>query len=197
MQIGLFFGTFNPIHVGHVIIGNYIAENTTMQQVWFVVTPHNPLKQKATLLDDYQRLEMVHRALAPYDKLRPSDIEFHLPQPSYTVNTLQKLEEKYPQHSFALIIGEDNLHTLHKWKNYQHLLAHYPIYVYPRIGSKKGIPEVLNHHHIHLTQTPMVDISATFIRKQVEAGKNTRALMPAEAWQYMDEMNFYKSTYVR
>lgn len=192
MQVGLFFGTFNPIHIGHVIIGNYLAENTDLEQVWFVVTPHNPLKKKSSLLDDYQRLEMVHRALSPYDKLRPSDIEFKLPQPNYTVQTLLKLEEKYPKHQFSLIVGGDNLRTFQKWKNYPHILDNYKLYVYPRPGMEKGLPEVLTHPGVIITDAPLIDISATLIRQQVKAGKNVRAFMPAEAWQYMDEMNFYK-----
>lgn len=192
MRIGLFFGTFNPIHIGHIIIGNYMVENTDLEQVWFVVTPHNPLKKKLGLLDDYQRLEMVHRALSPYDKLRPSDIEFKLPQPNFTTHTLLKLEEKYSGHQFSLIVGGDNLRTFQKWKNYHHILDNYKLYVYPRPGIEKGLPEVLTHPGVIITDAPLIDISATLIRQQIKAGKNVRAFMPLEAWQYMDEMNFYK-----
>lgn len=192
MQVGLFFGTFNPIHIGHLIIGNHLVENTDLEQVWFVVTPHNPHKKKSTLLDDYQRLEMVHRALASYSKLRPSDVEFRMAQPNYTVQTLLALEEKYPEHVFSLIMGEDNLVSFHKWKNYTYILGHHQIYVYPRLTQIKGESSVVQHANIRMTDAPIVNISATFIRDQIKSGKSVRALMPAEAWQYLDEMNFYK-----
>ncbi|MBU2525681.1 MAG: nicotinate-nucleotide adenylyltransferase [Bacteroidetes bacterium] len=192
MRVGLFFGTFNPVHQGHLIIGNHLVENTDLDQVWFVVTPHNPHKKKSTLLDDYQRLEMVHRALESYPKLRPNDIEFKMAQPNYTVQTLLTLEEKYPEHEFSLIMGEDNLVSFHKWKNYTYILEHHHIYVYPRLTNSKGEPAIVQHPNIKMTAAPMVNISATFIRDQIKSGKSVRALMPAEAWQYLDEMNFYK-----
>ena len=135
MKVGLFFGTFNPIHVGHLTIANYIAEFSDLEQVWFVVTPHSPFKKKNSLLDNNQRLEMVYRATKDYDKLKPSDIEFNLPQPNYTINTLVHLEEKFPNHEFSLIMGEDNLKSFHKWKNYQMILETHDIYVYPRISE--------------------------------------------------------------
>ncbi|HRA74348.1 MAG TPA: nicotinate (nicotinamide) nucleotide adenylyltransferase, partial [Flavobacterium sp.] len=130
MKIGLYFGTFNPIHVGHLIIANHMAEYSDLDQIWMVVTPHNPHKQKSTLLDDYHRLEMVHLATKDYPKIKPSDIEFKLPQPNYTVNTLAHLQEKYPTYEFALIMGEDNLNSLHKWKNYEVILQNHDIFVY-------------------------------------------------------------------
>ena len=136
MKIGLYFGTFNPIHVGHLIIANHMAEHSDLDEIWMVVTPHNPLKKKATLLDDYQRLNLVHLATEDYLKIKPSDIEFKLSQPNYTVNTLAHLQEKYPQHTFSLIMGEDNLKSLHKWKNYDVILQNYEVYVYPRISSE-------------------------------------------------------------
>ncbi|MGB2117160.1 MAG: nicotinate (nicotinamide) nucleotide adenylyltransferase, partial [Flavobacteriaceae bacterium] len=144
MTIGLYFGTFNPIHVGHLIIANHIVEHTNLDKIWFVVTPHNPLKNKKTLLDNYQRLEMVHMATSPYDKLDVSNIEFGLPQPNYTINTLEHIKEKHPNHSFALIMGEDNLKSLHKWKNYELLLKNYEIYVYPRV-TKLSDNNLSNH----------------------------------------------------
>jgi nicotinate-nucleotide adenylyltransferase len=192
MHVGLFFGTFNPIHIGHLIIGNHLVENTDLEQVWFVVTPHNPHKNKSTLLDDYQRLEMVHRALNSYPKLRPSDVEFRMAQPNYTVQTLLALEEKYPEHIFSLIMGEDNLVSFHKWKNYTYILEHHQIYVYPRLTHTQGEPSIVQHANIRMTDAPIVNISATFIRDQIKSGKSVRALMPVEAWQYLDEMNFYK-----
>ena len=136
MKIGLYFGTFNPIHVGHLIIANHMVEHTDLEQIWMVVTPHNPLKQKSTLLDDYHRLHLVRLAIEDYPKLKASDVEFKLPQPNYTVTTLVHLLENYPQHEFSLIMGEDNLKSLHKWKNYDYIIQHHDIYVYPRISDE-------------------------------------------------------------
>ena len=139
-KTGLFFGTFNPIHVGHLIIANHMAEHSDLEEVWLVVTPHNPHKKKASLLADHHRWQMVYRATENYPRLKPSNIEFSLPQPSYTVVTLAHLQEKYPGHEFALIMGEDNLKNLHKWKNYEVILKNHHIYVYPRISGGQ-IPE--------------------------------------------------------
>ena len=141
-NIGLYFGSFNPIHIGHLILANYLAEHSNLDEIWLVVTPQNPFKDKKSLLDNASRLEMVALSLKEYDKLKPCDIEFHLPQPNYTIDTLIHLEEKYPQHSFSLIMGEDNLKSFHKWKNYEVILSRYLIYVYPRL-SEGSVPEVL------------------------------------------------------
>jgi len=192
MKIGLFFGTFNPIHVGHLIIANYIAEYSALDQVWFVVTPHSPFKKKNSLLDDRQRLEMVYRATKDYPKLRQSDIEFKLHQPNYTVNTLAHLEERYPDNEFALIMGEDNLKSFHKWKNYQVILEMHDIYVYPRVSQGKVETEFDEHPKIHHIDAPIMELSSTFIRKSVKAGKNVRPMLPENVWEYLDEMNFYK-----
>ncbi len=192
MKIGLFFGTFNPIHVGHLIIANHMAEFTDLEEVWFVVTPHNPFKIKSSLLADHHRFRLVSETTDDYDKLKPSNIEFGLPQPSYTINTLVHLAEKYPEHDFNLIMGLDNLHTFPKWKNSEVILRDYEIYVYPRVSEKKDLPELLNHEKVHLIDAPIVEISSTFIRKAVRDQKDIRALMPFKAWKYMDEMNFYK-----
>ena len=192
MKIGLFFGTFNPIHVGHLIIANHMAEFTDLEEVWFVVTPHNPFKVKSSLLADHHRFRLVSETTDDYDKLKPSNIEFGLPQPSYTINTLVHLAEKYPEHDFNLIMGLDNLHTFPKWKNSEVILRDYEIYVYPRVSEKKDLPELLNHEKVHLIDAPIVEISSTFIRKAVKDQKDIRALMPFSAWKYMDEMNFYK-----
>lgn len=189
MKIGLYFGTFNPVHIGHLIIANHMAEYTPLEQVWLVVTPHNPHKQKTTLLDDYKRLEMVFLATEDYPKLKPSDIEFRLPQPNYTVNTLAHLKEKYPQHEFSLIMGEDNLNTLHKWKNHEVILEH-DIYVYPRITS--GEERTVDHRNIHFVDAPIVEISATFIRNSIKEGKNVRPLLPERVWNYVDRDNIYR-----
>jgi len=192
MKIGLFFGTFNPIHVGHLIIANHMAEFTDLEEVWFVVTPHNPFKVKSSLLADHHRFRLVSETTDDYDKLKPSNIEFGLPQPSYTINTLVHLAEKHPEHDFNLIMGLDNLHTFPKWKNSEVILRDYEIYVYPRVSEKKDLPELLNHEKVHLIDAPIVEISSTFIRKAVKDQKDIRALMPFKAWKYMDEMNFYK-----
>ncbi|MFL9829933.1 nicotinate (nicotinamide) nucleotide adenylyltransferase [Flavobacterium sp. ARAG 55.4] len=192
MKIGLYFGTFNPIHVGHLIIANHMAEHSDLDQVWLVVTPHNPLKKKSTLLDDYHRLQMVYLATEDYPKLKPSDIEFKLPQPNYTVNTLVHLEEKYPNHEFSLIMGEDNLKSLHKWKNYEAILAHHEIYVYPRISSETENLELKNHAKIHLIDAPVVEISSTTIRNNIKSAKNIRPLLSPKVWEYIDHNLFYK-----
>ena len=191
MKIGLYFGTFNPIHVGHLIIANHIAEYGAVDQVWMVVTPHNPLKKKSGLLDDYQRLEMVHLATSDYPKIKPSDIEFKLSQPNYTVNTLAHLSEKYPQNKFVLIMGEDNLNSFHKWKNFEVILDQYEIMVYPRIAEKTE-HSFGGHSKIKLVNAPIVEISSTFIRENIKKGKNVRALLSEQVWQYIDRNNFYK-----
>lgn len=192
MKIGLYFGTFNPIHVGHLIVANHMAEHTDLDQIWMVVTPHNPLKKKSTLLDDYHRLQMVHLATNEYPKIKPSDIEFKLPQPNYTINTLVHLQEKHPDYTFALLMGDDNLKSLHKWKNYEAILAHYSIYVYPRIDANPENNSFSKHPKVSLISAPVVEISATFIRNSIAEGKNIRPLLPHAVWEYLDHNNFYK-----
>lgn len=192
MKIGLYFGTYNPIHVGHLIIANHMAEHADLDQVWMVVTPHNPLKKKATLLDDQQRLQMVFLATEDFPKIKPSDIEFKLPQPNYTVNTLIHLHEKYPDYEFSLIMGEDNLKTLHKWKNYEVILENHEIYVYPRISSETENLELKNHPKVHIIDAPIVEISSTEIRQNIKKGKNVQPLLPHKVWEYIDHNNFYK-----
>ena len=196
MKIGLYFGTFNPIHIGHLIIANHMAEYAGLDQVWMVVTPHNPLKKKSTLLDDYHRLQMVHLATEDFPKIRPSDIEFKLSQPNYTVNTLVHLQEKFPDYDFSLIMGEDNLRSLHKWKNYEAILAHHEIYVYPRLEDKGKTDaedsQFKNHPKIHMIDAPVVEISSTFIRSNIKKGKNVQPLLPLKVWEFIDHNNFYK-----
>lgn len=192
MKIGLYFGTFNPIHIGHLIIANHMAEHADLDQVWMVVTPHNPLKKKSTLLDDYHRLQMVYLATEDFPKIKPSDIEFKLAQPNYTVNTLVHLQEKYPDYKFSLIMGEDNLKSFHKWKNYEAILEHHDIYVYPRISSEIDNLDLKNHSKIHLIDAPVVEISSTFIRDNIKKGKNIQPLLPLKVWEYIDHNNFYR-----
>lgn len=191
MKIGLYFGTFNPIHVGHLIIANHLAENSDLDQIWMVVTPHNPHKQKNTLLNDYQRLEMVQLATEDYTKIKASDIEFTLPQPNYTVNTLAHLQDKYPKHEFCLIMGEDNLKSLHKWKNYETILNHYAIYVYPRIVNGGATAVYETHKNITKIDAPIVELSATFIRESIKNKKNIAPMLPQKVWQYIDHNLFY------
>lgn len=191
-KIGLYFGTFNPIHVGHLTIANYMVEFSDLDEVWLVVTPHNPHKKKSSLLDDTHRLAMVRIALEDYPKLKASNVEFDLEQPNYTVNTLVYLEEKHPDISFCLIMGEDNLKSFHKWKNHEVILERYPIYVYPRVSEGKAETKFNNHPKIHKAKAPIMELSSTFIRKSIKAGKNIRPMLPESVWKYIDEMNFYK-----
>lgn len=192
-KIGLYFGTFNPIHVGHLAIANHMVEFSDLDEVWLVVTPHNPLKKKSTLLDNHHRLELVYRATEGYDKLKPSDIEFGLPQPNYTVNTLVYLKEKYPDNYFALIMGEDNLLNFHKWKNHDIILAENDIYVYPRVKKNKNTQSLFEAHpNVKKVEAPVMEISSTFIRKAIAAQKNIKPLLHTKVWEYIDLMNFYK-----
>lgn len=193
MKIGLYFGTFNPIHIGHLAIANHMAEYSDLDKIWMVITPHNPFKKKSSLLENHHRYQMVQRALEEYPKIDVSTIEFNLPQPNYTVNTLAYLQEKYPDYQFCLIMGEDNLKSFHKWKNYEVILQNHEIYVYPRISE--GIIETQfdNHPKIHKVAAPIMEISSTAIRNGIKEKKNVRPLLPAEVFEYLDEMHFYKS----
>jgi len=192
MTVGLFFGSFNPIHVGHTIIANHMVEYTDLDEVWLVVSPQNPFKKKSSLLHQNHRLELVFRATEDYSQLKPSDIEFQLPQPSYTSNTLAYLHEKYPQHKFSLIMGSDNLTTIHNWHNSDHLLKNFNFYIYPRLDHISLPESYKESKNIQLVKAPIIEISASEIRKGISEGKSVRALLPEKAWLYLDEMNFYK-----
>lgn len=190
MHVGLFFGSFNPIHIGHLALANYMLSFTDMDEVWFVVSPHNPLKDKAGLLKQQDRLNLVNLALDFHPKIKASNIEFDIPQPSYTINTLVRLKEKYPKNKFSLIMGQDNLLTLHKWKNYEEILKKYNIYVYPRAGL--GRSEFDTHPHVHLTEAPVMEISSTFIRNALKAKKDVQYFLHPKVWEYVDSMNLYR-----
>ncbi len=188
--IGLYFGSFNPIHIGHLAIANYMAEFGQLKELWFVVSPQNPLKQKNSLLPDYQRFEMVNLALGDYPKFKASNIEFSMPQPSYTIDTLAYLREKYPTKKFTLIMGEDNLTFFHKWKNHELIIENHKLLVYPRPGSKRSIFH--DHNNVHMIEAPNMEISSSFIRKSVSDGKDVRFFLPEKVWKHLDEMNFYR-----
>ena len=192
MKVGLYFGTFNPIHVGHVIIANHFAEYSDLDEVWMVITPQNPHKQKRSLLANHHRYQLVYLALENYTKIKPSNIEFHLPQPNYTVKTLAHITEKYPQHDFSLIMGEDNLKSFHKWKNYETILDNHDIYCYPRFSEGKIKSNFETHTRIHQVDAPKIEISSTQIREGIKNQKNVVPMLPKEVWKYIDEMNFYK-----
>jgi nicotinate-nucleotide adenylyltransferase len=191
-KIGLYFGTFNPIHIGHLIIANYMVENSDLDEIWMVVTPHNPFKKKSSLLDNHHRFELVYKATENYPKLKPSDIEFKLPQPNYTTNTLAHISETYQDKEFCLIMGEDNLKSFHKWKNFETILERHHIYVYPRISDGTVATQFDTHPKIHKVDAPIVQISSTLIRNGIRDGKNIKPMLPKEVWSYIDEMNFYK-----
>ncbi|MGB3151324.1 MAG: nicotinate (nicotinamide) nucleotide adenylyltransferase [Maribacter sp.] len=192
-KVGLYFGTFNPIHIGHMVIANHIVEFSDLDEVWFIVTPQSPFKVKKTLLDNHHRYQMVQEATKDFAKLKPSTIEFDLPQPNYTINTLTHLIEKYPEnYQFCLIMGEDNLKSFHKWKNYEAILEDYELYVYPRISNGEVAHQFKGHPKINRIDAPIMEISSTFIRNEHKKGKNISPLLPKAVWTYMDEMNFYR-----
>ena len=192
MKVGLFFGSFNPIHIGHMAIANYMVEFGPIDQLWFIVTPHNPLKKKKNLLDDYQRLEMVNRAIGDDFRFRASDIEFRLPKPNYTINTLAYLKEKHPKNDFYLIIGSDNYVTLKKWKNWEVLIRDFKFLIYPRPGYDHTTVDF--EGSFELIEAPLIEISSTFIRKAITAGKDMRYFLSENVYQYLSEMGFYTNS---
>lgn len=189
MNIGLYFGSFNPIHIGHLIVGNYVANHTDMQQVWYVVSPQNPLKPSAGLLNEYHRLHLVRLAIEEEPKLKASDVEFKLPRPSYTIDTLTYLREKYPQHQFSIIIGSDSFQNLPKWKNFELLVKDYAFIIYKRPGFE--ITETWNAR-VTILDAPMLDISATEIRNNIREGKSIRYLVEEKVREEIEGNNYYK-----
>lgn len=201
MKVGLYFGSFNPIHVGHLVIANYIVTHQDLDQIWFVVSPHNPHKTKSSLLKDYHRLALVKEAIETNPLMRASDIEFGLDQPNYTAKTLAHLKEKYPNTDFSLIMGEDNLRTFHKWYNYETILDNHKIYVYPRVYTVQELAKIeleeendlIKHENIAFcSDAPMMVVSSSYIRKAIKHGQDVRYLLTPEVLKYVEEMGFYK-----
>lgn len=190
MITGLYFGSFNPIHIGHMAIANFMIEFSELDQLWFVVSPQNPLKEKKSLLKDYHRLEMVRLAVEEDERFRASDIEFRLPTPSYTIDTLAYLEEKHPGMEFQLVMGADGLRTYHKWKHAELITKKYHRLIYPRPGA--DLEAISRLPNITLVNAPLMEISSSFIRSAIRNGKDVRHLVPARAYQYMREMHFYE-----
>ncbi len=191
MKTGLYFGSFNPVHIGHLAIANYILEYSKLELLWFVVSPQNPFKNKKNLLEDFHRFEMLQRAIKNEEKFEVTDIEFNLPKPSYTIDTLIHLSERFPSNEFVLIMGSDNLKTFHRWKNYQQILTNYEIIVYPRPGTKHN-NELLKHDNVHQIDAPHIEISSSLIRKSIKENKILKYFMPPAAFEYMREMHFYE-----
>ena len=192
IKTGLYFGSFNPIHTGHLMVAEYIREHTDLDQVWLVVSPHNPFKQKSTLAPDYARLEMVRLALEGFEGLRACDAEFYLPRPSYTCDTLLHLSQKYPERQFCIVMGADTLAGLERWKNYEFLAKYFPIYVYPRPGYANDNPAVGQAQTTLIRNAPQVEISASAIRDDLRAGRNVRALVPAPVLDYIERSGLYR-----
>jgi len=189
-KIGLFFGSFNPIHTGHLILASYFAEYSDLNEIWFVISPQNPFKEKTSLLTDYHRLELVNRAIEEDARFRSCDIEFKLPLPSYTIDTLTVLQNKYPQKEFSLIMGSDNLESLHKWKNYEQILNSFSIYVYPRPDFNGG--SLKKNTSVKWVDAPQIEISSTNIRNAIKEKKNMNYFLPKKVYTYIQEMHFYE-----
>ena len=189
-RIGLFFGSFNPVHVGHMIIANFMVSQTDLKEAWMIVSPHNPLKEKKSLANDYDRLHLVNLAIGDNLSIRASDIEFSLPKPSYTIDTLTYMSEKYPDKEFVLIMGGDNIATLHKWKNYEQILKHYKIYVYSRPNYDPG--KLRDHPSVQYFEAPLMNISSSYIRKNIKEGKSIQYLVTRKVFDYLESTNLYR-----
>lgn len=189
MKIGLFFGSFNPIHTGHLIIANVMVETTDLEKIWFVVSPQNPFKPSKSLLHEFDRYDMVRAAIHDNFKFEVSDIEFSLPKPSYTIHTLIHLTEKYPEKEFRVIVGEDNLERFSHWKNHDLILKNYGLYVYPRPNTQPS--ELKKHPNVRMVEAPLLDISATFIRNNIRLGKSVRYLVPDPVNEQILARKFY------
>ena len=189
-KTGLFFGSFNPVHIGHMIIANYMAQHTDLDEVWMVVSPQNPHKKKQTLARDYDRLHLLHLAIGDNPLLKASDIEFHLPKPSYTVETLAYIREKYPDREFALIMGGDSLSNFHRWKNPEVIIEHHGLYVYKRSSGENG--KYVDHPKVRIFDAPLLEISASYIRNLIRNGFSVRYLVPDAVFHYIDSSNMYK-----
>lgn len=191
MNIGVFSGSFDPVHIGHLILASYIVEFTDIDEVWFLVSPHNPLKKEKDLLDETNRFSMVEMALEEYPKLRVSDFEFSMPRPSYTINTLDALKLAYPEHRFSLIIGADNWMVFDKWKDYDKILENFGLKIYPRLDSRITIPPKLRNT-VEALDSPVIDISSTFIRESIANNKDMKAFLPQKVYDFIVEKGFYK-----
>lgn len=192
MHIGLFFGSFNPVHTGHLIIANFMADYAQLDKIWFVISPQNPFKVADELLDEKIRLNLLEEAIKEDSRFEVSHIEFELPRPSYTENTLKELSKAYPDHKFTLIIGGDNLSNFHRWKNYEEILDNYSVYVYARVGIVEK-PSLANHPSIKLFEVPLLNISSTYIRETIQAGKSIRYLVPENVRMAIETRGLYKN----
>jgi len=190
MRVGLFFGSFNPVHIGHMIIANYMLTQTNLDKIWMVVSPQNPHKKKSTLARDHDRLHLVRLATDDNLNIQASDIEFGLPQPSYTIDTLTYLKEKHPKHEFVLIMGGDNLGTFHKWKNYELILKYHEVFVYKRPAYDLG--DLVDHPKVNLFDAPLMQISASYIRKCIKEGHSIQYLVPESVFEYLSSSSLYK-----
>jgi nicotinate-nucleotide adenylyltransferase len=188
MHIGLYFGSFNPIHTGHLIIANHVLENTDVDKLWFVLSPHNPLKESQSLLNEYDRLHLLELAISDNPKFRASNVEFGLPKPSYTIDTLTYLKEKFPFEQFSVVMGGDSFQNIKRWKNYEQLIEQHPLIVYRRPGF--DVPD-LSGASVSFLDAPMLDISASFIRGEIKAKRSVRYLLPDPVWKYISENRQY------
>lgn len=189
-KIGLFFGSFNPVHTGHMMLASYLVQYTDLRAIWFIISPHNPFKQKSTLLEDHHRYQLVQQAIGDYADFYASDIEFNMPQPSYTIDTLTHLAERYPEKEFVLICGSDIMPSFHKWKNYEHILRNHKVMVYNRPGNFENPYQ--DHPAFTFVKAPQFDISSSFIRKLIREGKSAQYFLPEAVYQYIKEMRFYE-----